>query len=65
MIPLTFVKQYRARGNKAPINMVTTEAEKSRVIDAIRAGVNSYMVKPFTPQTLTERITETLTKLAA
>jgi two-component system chemotaxis response regulator CheY len=42
--------------------MVTTEAEKSRVIEAIKAGVNNYVVKPFTPDLLSERITETLAK---
>jgi two-component system chemotaxis response regulator CheY len=62
---LTFVKQYRAKGNKTPIIMVTTEAEKSRVIEAIKAGVNNYVVKPFTPDVLSQRIEETLAKLAA
>ncbi|MEX1090682.1 MAG: response regulator [Phycisphaeraceae bacterium] len=60
---LTFVKQYRAGGGKAPVVMVTTEAEKSRVIDAIKAGVNNYVVKPFTPESFAARITETLAKL--
>jgi len=62
---LTFVKQYRASGAKAPIIMVTTEAEKSRVVEAIKAGVNNYVVKPFTPETLGERIKETLSRCAA
>ncbi len=62
---LTFVKQFRAKGNKTPIIMVTTEAEKSRVIEAIKAGVNNYVVKPFTPDILQQRIGETLAKVAA
>lgn len=62
---LTFVKQYRAKGNKAPIIMVTTEAEKSRVVEAIKAGVNNYVVKPFTPDGLSERIKETLARCQA
>ncbi|MEM6393699.1 MAG: response regulator [Planctomycetota bacterium] len=57
---LTFVKKYRGNGGKAPIIMVTTEAEKSRVVEAIKAGVNNYVVKPFTPDVLSERIRETL-----
>ncbi|MEM6551332.1 MAG: response regulator [Planctomycetota bacterium] len=57
---LTFVKKYRGDGGKAPIIMVTTEAEKSRVVEAIKAGVNNYVVKPFTPDVLSERIRETL-----
>ncbi|MBI1336541.1 MAG: response regulator [Phycisphaera sp.] len=62
---LTFVKQFRAKGSKAPIIMVTTEAEKSRVVEAIKAGVNNYVVKPFTPDGLGERIKETLARVAA
>ena len=62
---LTFVKKYREQGNKAPIIMVTTEAEKSRVVEAIKAGVNNYVVKPFTPDLLGERIKETLARVAA
>ncbi len=62
---LTFVKKYREQGNKAAIIMVTTEAEKSRVVEAIKAGVNNYVVKPFTPDLLGERIKETLARVAA
>jgi two-component system chemotaxis response regulator CheY len=62
---LTFVKQYRAQGKKTPIIMVTTESEKSRVIEAIKAGVNNYVVKPFTPDILGQRINETVAKQAA
>ena len=62
---LTFVKQFRAKGSKVPIIMVTTEAEKSRVIEAIKAGVNNYVVKPFTPDVLNQRIEETLSRASA
>jgi two-component system chemotaxis response regulator CheY len=62
---LTFVKEFRSKGAKVPIIMVTTEAEKSRVIEAIKAGVNNYVVKPFTPDVLQQRIDETLTKAPA
>ena len=62
---LTFVKQYRAKGVKTPIIMVTTEAEKIRVIEALKAGVNNYVVKPFTPDVLSERIRETLARASA
>ena len=43
-----------------PVLMVTTETEKSRVIEAIRAGVNNYVVKPFTPELLLARVQETI-----
>jgi len=36
--------------------MITTEAEKSRVVQAIQAGVTDYLVKPFTPDTLREKL---------
>jgi two-component system chemotaxis response regulator CheY len=62
---LSFVKDFRAKDTDTPIIMVTTEAEKSRVIEAIKAGVNNYVVKPFTPEQLTERINDTLSKAGA
>ena len=62
---LTFVKKFRETDKSTPLIMVTTEAEKARVIEAIKAGVNNYVVKPFTPDSLSQRITETLTKKAA
>lgn len=62
---LTFVKTYRQENTATPIIMVTTEAEKSRVIEAIKAGVNNYVVKPFTPDVLASRIEETLAKAGA
>jgi len=62
---LTFVKEYRGKGATAPIIMVTTEAEKARVVEAIKAGVNNYVVKPFTPDVLSARIDETLQRSSA
>lgn len=61
---ITFVRQYRAKGRKVPIIMVTTEAEKTRVVEAIKAGVNNYVVKPFTPEALSQKITETVSRAA-
>ena len=62
---LTFVKTFRQSNKTTPLIMVTTESEKSRVIEAIKAGVNNYVVKPFTPDLLNQRINETLSKKAA
>lgn len=62
---ITFVRTYRGKGQKTPIVMVTTEAEKSRVIDAIKAGVNNYAVKPFTPDGLQKVIQATMDKARA
>ena len=60
---LTFVRTIRARGNAASIILLTTETGKSRVIAAIKAGVDNYVVKPFTPDVLHQRIAETISRL--
>lgn len=39
-----------------PIIMVTAEAEKQKVLEALKAGVNNFVVKPFTPETLKQKI---------
>ncbi len=39
-----------------PFLMVTAEAEKEKVIEAIKAGVDNYVVKPFTAEILKEKL---------
>ena len=39
-----------------PVLMVTAEAKKENVLMAIKAGVNNYIVKPFTAEVLKEKI---------
>lgn len=39
-----------------PFLMVTAEAEKEKVIEAIKAGVDNYIVKPFTAEVLKEKL---------
>lgn len=39
-----------------PVLMVTAEAQKENVVTAVQAGVNNYIVKPFTAAALKERI---------
>lgn len=55
---LELVKKVRAdeRFVDMPIIMVTTEGGKTEVITALKAGVNNYIVKPFTPQVLKEKL---------
>jgi two-component system chemotaxis response regulator CheY len=36
--------------------MVTAEAQKESVVEAIKHGVNQYVIKPFTPETLKEKL---------
>ncbi len=53
---LDVIKEIRAQDAKVPIIMITTEAEKSRVVQAIQAGVTDYLVKPFTAETLQQKL---------
>ncbi len=62
---LTLVQRLRQKDKTTPMVMCTTEAEKHRVIDALKAGVNNYVVKPFTPELLIEKLTLTLDKARA
>lgn len=62
---LAFVRAFRRTNKRTPVIMVMAEADKSRVIEAIRAGVNNYVVKPLAAATLGQRIEETLARLRA
>ncbi|RMF77751.1 MAG: response regulator [Planctomycetota bacterium] len=50
------LRALRQSGNKTPVIMVTTEAEKARVIEAIKTGANDYLIKPFSPDQLAEKV---------
>jgi len=39
-----------------PFIMVTAEAQKDNIIEAVKAGVSSYIVKPFTAETVSEKL---------
>ena len=45
---------------KIPFVMVTAEGQKSNVMEAVKAGVSNYVVKPFTPETLEEKLKKVL-----
>lgn len=57
-----FVQQLRAAGYKTPVLMVTTESEKSRVVEAVQAGINNYMIKPFKREEFMQRFLATCKK---
>jgi two-component system chemotaxis response regulator CheY len=54
------VRAIRAVDAHTPIMMITTEVEKSRVLEAIQAGVTDYLVKPFTVDKLKEKLDKLL-----
>lgn len=43
-----------------PVLMVTAEAEQGHVVEAIQSGVDSYIVKPYTPNTVYKKLEEVL-----
>ena len=55
---IDLVKAVRADDNmkSMPILMVTAEAKREQIVVAAQAGVNGYIVKPFTAGTLKEKI---------
>ncbi len=64
MLGIDALKAIRAGGRKVPIIMVTTEAEKTRVVEALKAGANNYIIKPFEPAAIVTKIQETLARAA-
>lgn len=59
---LTLVTNLRSNPEykEVPILMVTTRSVKDDIVEALKAGVNNYIVKPFTPDTLKEKIEQIL-----
>jgi two-component system chemotaxis response regulator CheY len=53
---IELARDVRAINKKIPIVMITTEAEKTRVLEAIQAGVSDYLVKPFTTEVLKQKL---------
>ncbi len=45
---------------KLPVLLVTAEGKREQIVAAARAGVNGYVIKPFTPQVLKEKIEKIL-----
>ena len=60
MTGIEAVRAIRDSGNSTPIIMVTSEAEKERVIEAVKSGANSYIIKPFSPQAIVAKLQEVL-----
>jgi two-component system chemotaxis response regulator CheY len=50
---------------KLPVLMLTAEAKREQIIEAAQAGVNGYVIKPFTAATLKEKLDKIFATLAA
>jgi DNA-binding response OmpR family regulator len=64
---LDLLKRVRAdeRFKKTPFLLVTAESEQSQVIDAVKSGVDQYVVKPFTKEDLMKKLEAAHKKYAA
>lgn len=62
MSGLEFVRAVRSETDiqQIPILMVTTRGIKQDIVEALQARVNNYIIKPFTPQVLKEKIEQIL-----
>ena len=56
------LRRLRGDGVKTPIAMVTTEVNKQAVLEAIKAGAQSYIMKPFQRETFVSRIRQLIDK---
>ena len=52
-------------GSSVPILMVTTRGAREDIVAAVEAGVNNYILKPFTPSVLKEKIDRLLAGMGA
>jgi len=67
MTGIELLKAIRAdeRLKTLPVLMVTAEAKREQIIEAAQSGVNGYIIKPFTAQTLEEKLGKIFERLAA
>lgn len=67
MTGIEFVRELRSRagGADVPVIMITTRSVREDIIDAAQAGVNNYIVKPFTPQVLRDKIEQVMSTRGA
>lgn len=62
MSGLDLIKAVRSdeKLKKMPVLMLTAEAKREQIIEAAQAGVNGYVIKPFTAETLKEKLDKIL-----
>jgi two-component system chemotaxis response regulator CheY len=59
-VELTRSLRVHVDGSAVPVLMVTARSVREDIIAAVEAGVNNYIVKPFTPQLLKDKIDQIL-----
>src|SRR5580658_4006525 len=59
---LELLKAVRANARlaKLPVLMLTAEAKRDQIVEAAQAGVNGYVIKPFTADVLKKKLTKIL-----
>ena len=64
---IDLLKEVRSDPNLAsmPVLMVTAESKRDQIVEAAQAGVNGYVVKPFTAATLKEKIDKIFERIEA
>lgn len=64
---LEFLKKVRADSDlkRIPFILLTAEAEATQIAEAIQLGVSNYIVKPFTVETLKQKLEQTHMRLTA
>ena len=50
---------------KIPVLMVTAESKREQIIEAAQAGVNGYVIKPFTAGTLSDKLAKIFERVGA
>ena len=67
MTGLELLKNIRStdKAKNLPVLMVTAEGLAENVVDAVKAGVDNYVVKPFTAETVQEKIEQIFAKRSA
>ena len=67
MTGIDLLKNIRADENlkSLPVLMVTAEAKREQIVEAAQAGVNGYVVKPFTAAVLKEKIDKIFERIQA
>jgi CheY-like chemotaxis protein len=60
----TMLSKLREQGNQTPVVMLTSESKRSIIAEAMRQGIDDYILKPFKPEELAEKVRKAL-KLGA